>query len=251
MHCVIVNPELTSAKLVGFVLEEAGHTVTLCTNADIALREVSGRGVNLVVLEIDLPDQDGFALCKELRRQRFEGAIIFVTKRHKSEEKIRAFNSGADDFIVDPFDPLELTARAGSISRRYQRADHQALGTILKAGDVELSINTLTFRINGQEPVVLTPTELRLLECLMRNSEITVSQDTLVERAWGDEFSKESNLLAVYIQRLRRKIEQEPNAPERIQTVRGIGYVFRAAQRVKAMPKSRQRSLISPVQPVV
>jgi DNA-binding response OmpR family regulator len=245
MHCIVVNPDLRSAKLVGFVLEEAGHTVVLSTTADEALHEVSGRGANLVVLEIDLPGQDGFALCKELRRQHFEGAIIFVTKRHKSDEKIRAFNYGADDFIVDPFDPLELVARADSISRRYQRMDHQVLGTILKAGDAELSINTLTFRITGQEPVVLTPTELRLLECLMRNSEITVSQDMLVERGWGNEFSKESNLLAVYIQRLRRKIEREPNAPERIQTVRGIGYVFRAAQRVTAMPESRERALVS------
>ncbi len=245
MHCVVVNPEVTSARLTGFVLEEAGHTVVLSTRADEALREVSDLGANLVVLEIDLPDKDGFTLCKELRRRRFEGAIIFVTKRHKLEEKVRALNAGADDFIVDPFDPLEFAARADSISRRYQRIDHQALGTILKAGDAELSINTLTFRITGQEPVVLTPTELRLLECLMRNSEITVSQDTLVERAWGDDFSKESNLLAVYIQRLRRKIEREPNAPERIQTVRGIGYVFRVAQRVNVMPQSRERTLVS------
>jgi DNA-binding response OmpR family regulator len=111
--------------------------------------------------------------------------------------------------------------------------DHQALGTILMAGDAELSINTLTFRIADQAPVVLTPTELRLLECLMRNSEITVSQDTLVERTWGSDFSRESNLLAVYIQRLRKKIEREPDAPEHIQTVRGIGYVFRASQRAK------------------
>lgn len=79
----------------------------------------------------------------------------------------------------------------------------------------------------------------------MRNSEITVSQDTLVDRAWGDEFSKESNLLAVYIQRLRKKIEQEPNAPERIQTVRGIGYVFRASQRANAVTERRERTLVS------
>ncbi len=245
MHCVIVNPELTAAKLIGFVLEEAGHSAVLTTSAYEALHEVRGRGADLVVLEIDLADQDGYALCKELRRQRYEGAIIFVTKRQDLEEKLRAFNYGADDFIVDPFDPLELVARVDSITRRYKRVDHQALGTILKAGDAELSINTLTFRITGQEPVVLTPTELRLLECLMRNSEITVSQDTLVERAWGDEFSTESNLLAVYIQRLRKKIEHEPNAPERIQTVRGIGYVFRASKRVNAATEPRERTLVS------
>lgn len=245
MHCVIVNPELTAAKLIGFVLEEAGHSAVLTTSAYEALHEVRSRGADLVVLEIELADQDGYALCNELRRQRFEGAIIFVTKRQELEEKLRAFNCGADDFIVDPFDPLELAARVDSITRRYQRVDHQALGTILKAGDAELSINTLTFRITGQDPVVLTPTELRLLECLMRNSEITVSQDTLVDRAWGDEFSKESNLLAVYIQRLRKKIEQEPNAPERIQTVRGIGYVFRASQRANAVTERRERTLVS------
>lgn len=231
MRCLVVNPKLTSAKLVGFVLEEAGHSVTLATSAADALNEASGEGIDLIVLEIDLPDQDGFALCKELRRQRFEGAIIFVTTHQESQAKIRAFSHGADDFIVDPFDPVEMVARVDAITRRYQRMDHQALGTILVAGDAELSISTLTFQIAGQEPVVLTPTELRLLECLMRNSEITVRQDTLVERAWGNEFSKESNLLAVYIQRLRKKIEREPESPERIQTVRGVGYVFRTSPR--------------------
>ena len=82
---------------------------------------------------------------------------------------------------------------------------------------------------------MLTPTELRLLECLMRNSEITASQDTLVERIWESDFSRESNLLVIFIQRLRKKIEQEPDPPERIQTVRGIGYVFRASQRAKTV----------------
>ncbi len=243
MRCVVVNPERSPAELVGFILEEAGHSVVLVTSAHEALHEVLSRGADLIVLEIDLPGQDGFTLCKELRRQRYEGAIIFVTKRGGSKEKIQAFNHGADDFIAGPFDPSEFAARVDSITRRYQRVDHQALGTILKAGDAELSINTLTFRIAGQDPVGLTPTEVRLLECLMRNSEITVSQETLVERTWGDEFTKDSNLLAVYIQRLRKKIEQEPNSPEHIQTVRGIGYVFRASPRAKAMTMPLERTL--------
>lgn len=245
MRCVVVNPELAPAKLLGFILEEAGHNVALVTSAHETLHEVFVRGADLIVSEIDLPDQDGFALCKELRKRRYKGAVIFVTKRWGSQETIRAFNYGADDFIVDPFDPLELVARVDSISRRYKRVEQQTPRTTLKAGDAELSINTLTFRIAGQEPVMLTPTELRLLECLMRNMEVAVRHDTLFERAWGDEFTKESNLLAVYIQRLRKKIEDEPNAPERIQTVRGIGYVFRATPRGNAITDPLEPTLVA------
>lgn len=250
MRCLVVNPDPTPAKLVGFVLEEAGHSAVLVTSAREARNELCGQRADLIVLEADLPDQDGFAYCKELRSQRYDGAIIFVTRRQKSEEKVCAFRYGADDFIVDPFDPMEFAARVDAITRRFQRMDHQALGTVLKAGDAELSINTLTFRIAGQEPVELTPTELRLLECLMRNSDVTMSQDTLIERAWRNEFTRESNLLAVYIQRLRRKIEPEPDAPDRIQTVRGIGYVFRTSPGVDAMTMPLEPTLVGQTWPV-
>jgi DNA-binding response OmpR family regulator len=227
MLSLVVNPDPMTAKLVRFVLVEAGHDVILAQNATKALTELGHHEINAVILEIDLPDRDGVNLCQEMRRQRYRGPIIFLTKRSQIADKLRAFQHGADDVIVDPFDPAELVARVEAVSRRYQRVDYQALGTILKAGEAELAISELTFRMAGREPVMLTPTELRLLECLMRNAGITMSRETLLERTWGYDLVEDSNRVEVYIRRLRKKIERNPDAPEFLQTVRGIGYVFR------------------------
>jgi DNA-binding response OmpR family regulator len=101
------------------------------------------------------------------------------------------------------------------------------MGSFLKAGDAELSVADLTFRIVGRAPVRLTPTEMRILECLMRNTGLAVNRETLIERVWGFEFFGESNRVDVYIRRLRHKIERDPTRPEFLHTVRGVGYNFR------------------------
>ncbi len=227
MRIVVVDPNPMTAKLLRFVLMEAGHEVVLVRTVDEALAQVVGRETDAVLLEVDLPDMDGFVLCKELRARRYNGPLIFVTERGETADKVRAFDYGADDFIVEPFDPLELLARVQSVTRRFKQADYQALGTILKVGDAELSIGELTFRAGGRPPVLLTPTEMRMLECLMRNAQITISRDTLIDRTWGYDFVGDSNRVDVYVRRLRKKIERDPAHPEYIHTVRGIGYVFR------------------------
>jgi two-component system, OmpR family, response regulator RegX3 len=227
MLSLVVNPDPMTAKLVRFILGEAGHEVVLAKNATSALAELGRREIDAVILEMDLPDRDGVALCQELRRQQYRGPIIFLTKRTQIADKLQAFQQGADDVIIDPFDAAELVARVEAVSHRYQRTDYQALGSILKIGEAELAISELTFRVAGREPILLTPTELRLLECLMRNAGITMSRETLLERTWGYDLVDDSNRVEVYIRRLRKKIERNPDAPEYLQTVRGIGYIFR------------------------
>lgn len=236
MRIVVIDPEDMTAKLLGFVLGEAGHEVVLTSSAFEALAEVASQNTDAVLLESELPDMSGWDLCKELRARRYNGPVIFVTHRSETRDKLRAFDHGADDFIVEPFDPLELMARVEAVARRCRQADYQALGTVLKVGDVELSIGDLTLRIGDQPPVLLTPTEMRMLECLMRNAEITISRETLIVRTWGYDFVGESNRVDVYVSRLRKKIERDPAEPEYLHTVRGIGYVFRAPARAELLP---------------
>jgi two-component system response regulator RegX3 len=230
MRIVVVDPDPMTAKLLRFVLGEAGHEVQLTKTAKSALATVLEQETDALLLKTDLPDSDGWILCKELRGHRYTGPIIFVTKRNETQAKLRAFEHGADDFIAEPFDPAELVARVDAVSRRCKRADLQALGTLLKVGDAELSIGELTFRAQGRPPVYLTPTEMRMLECLMRNHGITISRDTLIERTWDHNFIGDSNRVEVYVRRVRKKIELDPAQPEYLHTVRGVGYVFRSSQ---------------------
>jgi DNA-binding response OmpR family regulator len=229
MRIVVIDPDRMTGKLLQFVLTDAGHEPCLARTAAEGLHEVVGRETDAVLLEADLgpTGMDGYDLCKELRARRYNGPIIFVTNRRETTDKLRAFDYGADDYIVEPFDPLELIARVHSVARRFRHADYQALGTVLKAGEAELSIGELTFRVAGRPPAILTPTEMRMLECLMRNNNITISRETLIERTWGYDFLGDSNRVDVYIRRIRKKVELDPAEPEYLHTIRGFGYVFR------------------------
>lgn len=242
MRIAVVKPDPMSAKLLRFVLTEAGFQVTSLSRGQELLPILAMREADAVLLDVDLPDLDGCDLCRGLREQRYQGPVIFVSHRSETNHIVRAFDHGADDFIGEPFDPLELVARIEAVARRCRQADYQALGTVLKVGDVELSIADLTLRIGDQPPVLLTPTEMRMLECLMRNAEITISRETLIVRTWGYDFVGESNRVDVYVSRLRKKIERDPAEPEYLHTVRGIGYVFRARRPlvdVAALPGTR------------
>lgn len=215
-----------TAKLLRFVLTDAGYQVVLTAHLEETLREAIGLGTDALLLENDSSRGNCYELCKELRGYGYHGPVLFIGQSQDTVDKLRAFECGADDYIVRPFDPMELIARIESTARRFKQAHHQSLGRVLKVGDAELSIGDLTFRADGRRPVLLTPTEMRLLECLMRNSSITISRDTLIDRAWGHDFG-DTNRVDVYIGRLRKKIERDPARAEYIHTVRGAGYVFR------------------------
>lgn len=227
LRVVVVHPNQMSAKLLRFVLSDAGHAVEVACDAVEAAQLIVDRETDAVFLEVALPGKDGYEFCKELRGRRYNGPIIFVSQRRETRDKLRAFDYGGDDYIVEPFDPLELIARLQSLIRRCHRTDLQGLGTIIQSGDAELSIGELTLRRSGRALVVLTPTEMRMLECLMRNTNITISRDTLIERTWGYDFLGDSNRIDVYIRRIRKKVEDDAALPKYLHTVRGLGYVFR------------------------
>lgn len=232
MRIVVIDSERVTGELLDFVLTQSGHEVALVTTAADGLREVTNQETATVLLQDNLPDMDGCRFCMELRARRYNGPVIFISRRDTTRDKVRAFDHGADDYIVEPYDPQELIARVDAVARRCRQTDYQALGTVLKVGDVELSLGTLMVRVGERTPIALTPTEMRMLECLMRNSQITIGRERLIERTWGYDFLGESNRVDVYISRLRKKIERDPANPDYLHTVRGIGYVFRPAARL-------------------
>ncbi|HMM43841.1 MAG TPA: response regulator transcription factor [Thermomicrobiales bacterium] len=225
---VIIDGDSLTAKLMRFALEDASFEVAIASRGIDAFDLVLTRETSLLILDVNLPDTDGFALLSELHARRYSGPSVFVTARGSIADKLRGFALGADDYIVKPFEPLELVARVESVIRRFRRADLMAMGTIVRVGDSELSIGELSYRSDAVETTSLTPTEMRILEVLMRNPAIAISRERLIERIWGYDFVGETNRVDVYIRRIRRKIEPDPDRPRYLHTVRGIGYVFRA-----------------------
>lgn len=226
---VVVDDDPITAKIMRLVLEDEGYDTVVVMRGSQAYAEIVDQHAHLVILDVNLPDINGFALCKELRARRYYGPIIFLTGRGDLEDKLEGFRIGADDYIVKPFEPLELVARVESVIRRFHLHEQQSLGTVLRVGDAELSIGELTYRSDAIEPVVLSPTEMRILECLMRNARIVISRERLIERVWGYDLEGDTNRVEVYIRRLRRKIEVDATQPRYLHTVRGLGYVFRPA----------------------
>ncbi len=229
MRVVVIEPERMAGKVLEFVLADAGHEVALVATAAAGLDAIVGRETAAVLTAADLPrpGQDGYELCQELRARRYTGPLLFVGPGGETDARVRAFAVGADDYLVAPYDPAELVARVEAMARRCRAADRQGLGTIVRAGDAELSLGELSFRRDGCAPAVLTPTEMRLLECLMRNQGITIGRETLIARTWGYDFLGDTNRVDVYIRRVRTKVEDDPAQPEYLHTVRGLGYVFR------------------------
>jgi len=238
MRVVVFGRDSVTSKLLRFVLTDIGHQVMLAPSTADTLRSAIGSGADAVLLQTEPIAGDSYELCKELRSRGYNGPLLFISQSGETTDKLYAFECGADDFIVKPFDPRELIARVDSAARRFRRADRQALGTIIRVGDAELSVGELTFRIDGLRPVLLTPTEMRLLECLMRNPSVTISREILIDRVWSTGFVGDSNRVDVFIGRLRKKVERDAARPEYIRTVRGIGYVFRRPSRPSVLQLS-------------
>ncbi len=224
---VVVEDEKFAAKILSYVLSEEGYDVSSAASANQAYHEIVGRETDLVLLDVNLPGANGFEVCSELRARRYTGPVVFVTGKNDVSSKVNGFHVGADDYIVKPYEPSELIARVESLIRRYRSTDQQALGSLVRVGDSELSVSTFTYSSSAVDQVELAPTEMRLIECLMRNSGIVMSRESLIERIWGYDYVGDSNRVDVYIRRLRNKIEPDPASPTYIRTARGLGYVFR------------------------
>lgn len=227
MRILIVDPDIVGSRFLKFVFQAQGYDdLRLVSTGHEALSHVQTADCGLVITEIDLPDMHGGELCEFLRRYNHLKPIIVVSENTSVMDRIRAFDAGADDVIGKPIDPPEFMARVAAVTSRYHHDDQQHVSRTLRVGNAELSVKDLRLSFDGSPTIHLTPTEWRLMECLMRNADVALSRDTLVNRIWGFDVFGDSNRLDVYIRRLRQKIEQDPTSPEYLITVRSVGYAF-------------------------
>lgn len=208
-----------------FLLSEQGYHVDIVDNARGALAMVERTPPDLMLLDVNLPQVTGFDLYQRLRDQSYDLPVIFVTAKGELEDRLQGLRMGADDYICKPFQPAELAARVEAVLRRYRKmpgGDQQQI----RAGALDVDIPTLQVTLPDHRVVRLTPTEMKLLLQLVQRPGQILSREDLVEAVWGEHYIGESNIVDVYIRRLRRKIERDAANPSLIQSARGVGYRY-------------------------
>lgn len=218
-HVLIVEDDRLVREAVTLVLERSGFRVTGVGDGHAAIDAVGADRPDLVVLDLMLPGIDGFEVCRELRRASTV-PILMLTARADSTDVVMGLELGADDYLTKPFDPAELAARARAVLRR----------TTGDRGPVEvrdLRVDERAFRAHkGEEELALTNIEMRLLAELVRNRNVVLRREELLERVWGYDYLGDSRLVDMAIKRLRDKLGDAPSGPPYIATVRGVGYRF-------------------------
>jgi two-component system OmpR family response regulator len=220
---LVVEDELRLASVLEEALSEAQYTVDVATDGDEALLFAQTATYDAMVLDVLLPGLSGIDVCRRLRSSGSLTPILLLTARDAEEDKIAGLDSGADDYLTKPFTFGELLARLRALLRRNAS---QKTG-VLQVSELTLDPATRVVRWRG-EPIDLTARDYAVLETLMRRPGWVVTRDAMIESVWGFDCSESSNLIEVYIRRLRRKLEQH-GAPPLIQTVRGAGYRLLAA----------------------
>lgn len=224
-HVLIAEDDADVAMMVAFAIRMTwpGCRVTIAPDGATALRQFASTPADLVILDVQMPPPDGFAVCQRLRA--LSGVpILMLTVRDSSPDKVRALDLGADDYVVKPFDQLELVARLRALARRAQGGP--AVAAAARAvGDVSLDSETHEARVRG-EVVRLTATEARLLDELMRHPGVVLTHRHLLEQVWGPAYIGDTSYLKVFVRRLRHKLGDDPDQPRYIGTEWGVGYRF-------------------------
>jgi two-component system, OmpR family, response regulator len=224
---LVVDDEPNIRELVQVALKFHGCSVSAAASGRDALRQAEASRPDLIVLDVMLPDIDGFEVCRRLRAAGNEVPVIFLTARDTSSDTVTGLAIGGDDYVTKPFSVEALVARVRAVLRRAARSAGAGPGADagpLRAGDVELDEERWTVHRGGL-PVELSPTEFRLLAYLMRHEGRVLTRAQLLENVWGWDYSGESQIVETYVSYLRRKLD--PLGPPLIYTQRGVGYSFR------------------------
>ena len=209
---LIVEDDLHISRLVQASLQLAGHEASRCMRGDEALELLKREEFDLILLDVMLPGMDGFEMMEYLRDG--NAPIIFLTAREDVTDRVRGLRLGAEDYIIKPFEPVELLARVDVVLRRVGRDKTQ-----LRYDDILLSLDERVARKAGR-PIPLTPKEFDLLALLIRNVDIALSRDKILAVVWGYTYEGETRTVDIHIQQLRKKL----GLKERIRTVNRIGY---------------------------
>ncbi len=226
---LVVDDEPNIRELVEVALKFHGCAVAVSASGKDALRQAEAYEPDLMILDVMLPDMDGFEVCRALRADGNDVPVIFLTARDTTSDTIRGLTLGGDDYVTKPFSVEALVARVRAVLRRTTRvpggeAQPGGAAALLQVGDLELDEEHWIVRRAGT-PVELSPTEFRLLAYLMRNQGRMLTRQQLLENVWGWEFAGQSQVVETYVSYLRRKLD--PLGPPLIHTQRGVGYSLR------------------------
>lgn len=222
MRILVVEDEKQLASVIRRGLQEQGYAVDVAHDGDEGQYYAESTPYDLILLDIMLPKKDGLQVCKELRAKKMTVPILMLTAKDKVENRVQGLDCGADDYVVKPFAFPELLARIRALLRR----DANIKTPQIRVGDLLLDPVTRQVK-KGNREITLTSKEYTLLDFFMRHPNMLLTRTTLEQHAWDYEFDSESNLIDVYIRRLRSKIDSQ-GRPSLIETARGAGYRLRS-----------------------
>jgi len=220
---VVIEDEEDIATLIKHNLQMEGYQVEVYEDGIKALEAIRREPPDLMLLDVMLPGMDGKEVCRAIRRD-YDFPIIMVSARTSEVDRVIGLEIGADDYITKPFSVLELVARVRSALRRASH-NFSSKDAVLKGGDILLDKVKHKVTVRGRE-VELRPKEFALLETLLANKGRVLDRDSILERVWGESEYIDRSTVDVHIRRLREKIEEDPDNPRYVRTVRGFGYKF-------------------------
>jgi two-component system response regulator MtrA len=215
---LVVDDDAALAEMLTIVLRNEGFEPRVCTTGDQALPAFREFRPDVVLLDLMLPGKDGIDVCREIRTE--SGVpIVMLTAKSDTIDVVVGLESGADDYVVKPFKPKELVARLRARVRRHDDAGPETLAV----GDLDIDVAGHQVTRDGRS-IALTPLEFDLLVCLARKPWQVFTREVLLEQVWGYRHAADTRLVNVHVQRLRSKVEHDPENPEIVLTVRGVGY---------------------------
>lgn len=224
MQILVADDDINNVKLASFLLEEAGYRVVKAHDGQKVLALIEEHQPDLVLLDVSMPGMNGFEVCQQIRRAS-DVPIIFLTAHSQLSDRIKGLQIGGDDYLIKPFEPSELLARIEAVLRR-SNSESLAPSSRISQGDLTLDPVEHKVVFTDGRVISLTPLEFRLLYYLMKNAGRILNSSQILSKVWGYDFEGESNLVAVYVRRLRTKVEREPEHPRHIITMRNLGYKF-------------------------
>ncbi len=220
---LVIDDDENTLWLIGTLLQHHGFEVLKTATATDALDIIRAQPLDLVLLDVMMPDMDGWEVCRRIR-ETSTVPIIFITAKSSVKDVVKGLEIGGDDYVVKPFDNHELLARIHTQLRRGTTA-RGADELTFADGDLRINFHTREVSVYGKL-VELTPKEFTLLSVLARNAGRVLTRSELITQTWGPEYGEVNESLKLYVHYLRKKIERDPNRPEFILTSRGIGYRF-------------------------
>jgi two-component system response regulator RegX3 len=222
---LVVEDEESFSDALSYMLRREQYEVEVAADGHEALKTFERGGADIVLLDLMLPGLSGTEVCRELRA-RSNVPIIMVTARDTEVDKIVGLELGADDYVTKPFSSRELVARIRAVLRRGAEPE-ELIYNVVEAGRVRMDVERHVVSVDGTQ-VAMPLKEFDLLELLLRNAGRVLTRGQLIDRVWGSDYFGDTKTLDVHIKRIRSKIEQSPSEPERLVTVRGLGYRFEA-----------------------